>query len=276
MLPHGSLGSLGRAGELDPKKWAGSRVQPQFPTAYGASGVRHATIPHCRDGVGTEVFPDSDALICDPNDTIASNHLLVAVGAQNYGQNSYRIRQPFDFAQRTGSWCSMRMARTCRSMAGCRWRSPKIRSLPRGSTRELGMTKAIRYPRMPSRFSFNSKCDGTAVVPSVGLRFNAVYKDYQATLLQPKSLICMTTSPGHLNHFEVTLSQNKIEVFGTDYSDDGKAFGEPRLMYSSDIDLPFTRGNVNITTHNHATMKYSNETLDAWVVPGTTSVSTAQ
>lgn len=27
---------------------------------------------------------------------------MVAVGAQNYGQNSYRIRQPFDFAGRTG------------------------------------------------------------------------------------------------------------------------------------------------------------------------------
>ena len=31
-----------------------------------------------------------------------------------------------------------------------------------------------------------------------------------------------------------------------------------------DVDLPFMRGYVHLTTHNHASLKYSNDTVDAW------------
>ena len=68
-----------------------------------AVGIGLASVPSCRGGLPAKVSPSADTLICDGNDNIQSNHLLTLVAAQNYGQNSYRIRQPFDFASRTGT-----------------------------------------------------------------------------------------------------------------------------------------------------------------------------
>jgi hypothetical protein len=38
------------------------------------------------------------------------------------------------------------------------------------------------------------------------------------------------------------------------------------LLAEAEIALPFTRGYVQMTTHNHATLKYSDDTIDAWAV----------
>src|SRR6185295_1901951 len=52
---------------------------------------------------------------------------------------------------------------------------------------------------------------------------------------------------------------------------DGVTFEAPKLIFSADVDLPFARGYVTISTHNHATAKYSGPDgcygvpeLDAW------------
>ena len=42
-------------------------------------------------------------LVCDPTATIPTRHVLATAAAQNYGLATYRIRQPFDFAGRTGT-----------------------------------------------------------------------------------------------------------------------------------------------------------------------------
>jgi hypothetical protein len=92
--PHASRG---RMGELDPARWSAGRVQPNLPSGAGrAMPIGAATLPACRSGRTAKGFPDQATLICPKAAGIASSHLLVA--AQNYGQNSYRIRQPFDFA----------------------------------------------------------------------------------------------------------------------------------------------------------------------------------
>jgi hypothetical protein len=109
----------GRAGELDAFFWSGSRhtgtgiCAVSLPTC-GAFSIGQATLaqppaldggtmpPACRVGLPSQVFPDHDTLVCDPSPDIGSRYLQVAVAAQNYGENSYRIRQPFDFAGRMG------------------------------------------------------------------------------------------------------------------------------------------------------------------------------
>src|SRR5262249_49939325 len=59
-------------------------------------------IPQCRAGITqNSVFPPNDTLICDPSGA-RSSQLMTAVSMQNYGVNSYMVRQPFDFAGRTG------------------------------------------------------------------------------------------------------------------------------------------------------------------------------
>jgi hypothetical protein len=48
------------------------------------------------------VFPPNDTLICDRSATASTRQSLTAVAIQDYGNNSYMIRQPFDFAGRSG------------------------------------------------------------------------------------------------------------------------------------------------------------------------------
>ena len=92
----------GRAGELDPARWSAVR-SAGIDTAFGG-GIGKALLPQCRPGLTDAlVLPDSDTVICDPTPTIPTRHLLTATAAQNYGLNTYRIRQPFDFAGRTGT-----------------------------------------------------------------------------------------------------------------------------------------------------------------------------
>ena len=259
----------GRGGDLDPAKWSAARNQPQFPSANGLSiGISAATIPKCRSGVSDHVFPDGDTLICDPETALASNHLLVATAAQNYGQNSYRIRQPFDFAGRTGK---IVFDAEGYNSALLGWVSVEVTEDPipgpSFDTPGVGNDEGSVLPKNAFEVQFQNTCDGYVTVPSVGLRMLIVYDNYVGTFLKPMDKpVCPTTKQGNVNHFEVTVSKTKIEVFGTDYSPDGATFGTPQLMFSASVNLPFSRGYVNITTHNHATKKYSvNNALDSWV-----------
>jgi hypothetical protein len=50
------------------------------PSADGeAAAIGPATVPSCRAGLPAQVFPSSDALVCDGDGRIQSNHLLVLV-----------------------------------------------------------------------------------------------------------------------------------------------------------------------------------------------------
>jgi hypothetical protein len=86
-----------------------------------------------------------------------------------------------------------------------------------------------------------------------------VYTGYVPTILSSAGTIgCANISPGAMNHYEIQLSQTSVDVYGTDYStDNGQTFPAPlHHLYSAPISLPFTRGYVHINARNHATVKY--------------------
>lgn len=258
----------GRAGELDPLKWSAARQQPQAPTGGNiAIGITAATLPACRADLPAKVFPDQDTVICDPNGSIRSNHLLMAVAAQNYGQNTYRIRQPFDFAGRTGKIVFDAEARTVQLLG---WVSLEVSEDPApGPSFALGPEHTANdegsvVPRNAFELQFMNNCAGQG--DAVGLRSLLTVKNYVQTEQSPPQPVCIKTKQGTLNHFEVAVSQNRIEIFGTGFSEDGSKFEEPVLLYGADVSLPFSRGYVSVSTHNHATLKYSdNPKLDAWI-----------
>ena len=81
---------------------------------------------------------------------------------------------------------------------------------------------------------------------------------------------CVSGIEGRLNRFVVELSRTHIAVRGTDASADGVTFGPQVTLFEANIDLPFDVGYVQLTTHNHATRKYTpgwGSTIyrDAWV-----------
>ena len=259
----------GRAGELDATRWSASRAAPQLPSGGGvATAIGPATIGSCRSGLPAQVYPSQDALVCSANASIASPHLLVAVAAQNYGQNSYRIRQPFDFSGRTGKIVFDADASVLNSLIG--WISVEVVEDPTNAPSFIAgiydNDEDGSIPRNGFELQLQNRCDGYVTTPHVGLRMLMLYKNYKATTLEaPAPPVCVDTKPGHLNHVEVEVSQQSISIWATPYSVDGKSFGSAVLLHSAAVNLPFSRGYVSITTHNHASEKYSSDTMDAWV-----------
>ena len=256
-------GAMTRAGELDPKKWSAARMC----NIGGASsdgeavGIGLASVPSCRSGLPGQVPPSGDTLICDPNATIKSNHLLTLVAAQNYGQNSYRIRQPFDFADRTGTIVFDADA-VATGLLG--WVSLEVTEDP---TPAPSFTFQQNYengaiPENAVEIQLTNSCNGA----NVGIGNVIVYRDFTQTAVLSNVGVCVPAAAGKLNHFEVRLSRTRLELYATPPSEDGLTFTAPVLLGAVDIDLPFTRGYVHLTAHNHATLKYSNDTVDAWAV----------
>jgi hypothetical protein len=237
-----------------------------------ATGIGPATIRPCRSGLPAQVLPPNDALVCDANSAIASPHLMMAVGAQNYGQNSYRIRQPFDFAGRTGTIVFDVDATVESGLIG--WTSIEVVEDPTNVPTfalEFDNDEDAAAPRNGIELQFQNGCLNGAA-PGVGLRMLLVYRNYQPTALVPsQSAPCIPTQRDHLNHFEVRVSQQNVQVWATPASANGLGFASAVLVYSAPVSLPFSRGYVSISTHNHASLKYSptyspsHTEMDAWV-----------
>jgi hypothetical protein len=253
-----------RTVDLDPARWSVGRISPQL-ASYGDCSicVLPASVSNCRSGVGSQVFPDEDTLICDANDGIDSRHLLTAVGSQNYGLNTYRIRQPFDFTGRTGKIVFDVEGFAPDPLLG--WASLEVSEDPTPTPSYPN----YEYATMPRRsVSFQiAVCESTS---NIGARELRVSDDFAMDMPEPSFSAegddCVSTADDQLNHYEVLLSRTSIEVFATDVSDDGVSFGTPRRVLAADLDLPFERGYVSITTRNHASNKYSDGAYDAWVV----------
>jgi hypothetical protein len=264
--------SQGRAGELDTRYWGAGRLDPQLPTGNGvAFGIGPSSmLPTCRAGLPATVLPDQDAVICDANSAIASPHLLVSTAAQNYGQNSYRIRQPFDFAGRTGTIVFDAEGYIENALLG--WISVEVTEDPiNAPCFAIGGSGVYNdegslIPENGVEIQFQNTCAGYAQPPTFSLSMIDVIQEYQQTTMSPATPVCLATQQGSLNHFEISISQTQISVQATPLSADGMHFDAPMLLYQASVNLPFSRGYVQITTHNHATIKYSDgNSMDSWI-----------
>lgn len=261
----------GRAGDLDPTRWSLSRLMPQGPMDNGAAfPVGAAVLPKCRDGSPTLAWPPNDTVVCDPQPNVKNPHLLVGVASQNYGINSYRIRQPFDFAGRTG-----KIVFDAQGYATLGWISLALTDEP------IGVPSYALYvndeggvlPKNGFEIHFSQTC-GQGGTPTVfNWRHFHEFKDYTDTVQMQSGFDCPSAKKGRMNHFEITVAQDKVEVFASPFSEDGVMFAAPKLVLSTAVSLPFTRGYVHLSTHNHASLKYSTGTwagnqgetdLNAW------------
>jgi hypothetical protein len=224
--------------------------------------ITRATLADCRDDLTSAVLPDQDTAICGETDSIHSAHLMGAAAAQNYGQTSYRIRQPFDFADREGTIVFDAEAAI-------------------GSNGLWGfLTVAITADPIPApSFASQQNSENSAIVrdgvlveltwdcAGVGTSIGAIhaFRNFVDTSVTPAQ-VCIPTARGKLNHFELHVSNHHIELFGTPASADGVTFEPLRSLGGADLDLPFSRGYVHLDVHNHATLKYSAPPIDAWTI----------
>jgi hypothetical protein len=258
----------GRSFELDSRRWSLARNASDLGKAVE---VGRALVSQCRSDVPGEVYPPGDTRICYGNSAIQSNHLLTATAAQYYGSNAYRIRQPFDFAGRTGKVVFDADA-TANGLLG--WiaiavteepiPSPSFSAIPGSGNFEGGV-----IPKNGLTVELHGTCSpGGSKVTMIHEYRN--YADYDHDFDYGESA-CFSVAHHHLNRFELRLSQTRVELWATPYSDDGVHFGTASLVASADLGLTFTRGYVQLVVRNHATTKYWKDgdppdAKDAWIV----------
>ncbi|MGE4133368.1 MAG: hypothetical protein AB7F86_17120 [Bdellovibrionales bacterium] len=255
----GPAANKGRAGDLEASKWTVGRLAPSDLSGFGpvANPVIAAPIPSCKASFQmASVFPPNDTLICDP-DLRGNRQLMTAVAIQNYGNNSYMIAQPFDFTGRTGHIVFDVDAATDGGLGGYIALDLTEDPVPAPTFQEYQNFEAGPVPRNGLMLKWNELCGAG----TVRMGNTLVYNNYVMNLISDPEFNatgagCPKTKKGFLNHFEVRISQTRIEVYGTDYSPDGISMPNPRLIYAANVNLPFTRGYVHMAVRNHATIKY--------------------
>ena len=268
-VPRGKSG-YEREGELDPKKWSVWRTEQAalgggFTTIDDyAIPIGTATLPSCRAGLPAKVVPDQDVLVCDTIGTLQSNTLLIAAAEQNYGQAAARIRQPFDFAARTGK-IVFDAALQPAGLLG--WTALDITEDPIGAPSYLRVQNEENgaVPRNGLEIHFNQNCQ---VTDQVSVNYIIVTADYTQNIIEVSNdqRHCVGMKPGQLNHVEVDVSTSHVAVYASPASDDGVTFAPVELLAEQDISLPFTSGYVQLSAYNHASVKYStNNSVDSYI-----------
>jgi hypothetical protein len=244
----------GRSGELDPAHWSVARGQPYASANFDdAIRVGPALIGACRAGLSnTRVLPDADVLVCDPTPAIPTRHALATAAEQNYGLATYRIRQPFDFAGRTGT-IKLDIDLSNNSLGG--WPALVIAEDPSPAP-SFDWQERGSGPRNGVEVEFDG---GWCSTPHTLEASVYTFRDYVQTS-DIASFDCQTlhatTTPDALNHVEIYLTQSRLEVWSSDASPDGVTFPNLHLLWAGDVTLPFSRGYVSLALRNHATLKY--------------------
>jgi hypothetical protein len=118
----------------------------------------------------------------------------------------------------------------------------------------LGNDEGSIIPRNALEVHFTNIGDHT----KIGVRNLHVFEDHVDTVYTPpEGTAAATRSKGKVNHFEFTISEQHVEVTITPFAEDGVTFDAPTHIYRQPVQLPFSRGYVVLSLHNHATLKYS-------------------
>lgn len=236
----------GHAGALDEAKWGFSRwghdlgnVFHFFPASTDAGFAPQATM--CGTSFDGLLPPDAIA-ICEGADAAGVESLQLQEAFHDTGDFAFYsmlIRQPFDFADRTGTIVLDTELKFNPFNVGHGWwvevwvvEDPVV--VP-----YHGAPAVASFPRNGVGFAFEGfNCDKLAWENSL-TRF-VVTEDYEIRT-DGGGGECFQTAEGVLNHLEIRLSQDRAEVWVSDA-------GEPetlRQVASMDgLDLPFSRGHV--------------------------------
>jgi hypothetical protein len=254
----------GRGGDLDEARWSFSRWGHEWEHLWvrvPASTYPDHLFPATFCGAPfSNIGPGEDVRICDGVgvDGTTSHQLNEVFDDQeDFGFNSMRIRQPFDFTDRTGKVVWDVDAKINPLNVGHGWwievwitedpspmpyhEAPTVTSFPRN-----GLGLALR---------FGGACEQELDGPwQSALETVHVTKDHQLvhaydywSFASAYETRCFRTFDGKLNHFELRVSKDALELWVADYDDPASLALRARV---EDLDLPFTRGYVHLQ-HAH-------------------------
>jgi len=248
----------GREGDLDPTKWSFTRVSEQNNPSQGlVDNYAPSLAQFCK--TTKLVQPDGDSFICGAQFN-ESNHWMESMDDNGqYVMNSNRIRQPFDFANRTGNIVFDVDAKTEGNHSF--WPEVWITDQPvQGPHTDHPATHV--YPRNGIGFVFNADWCGSPSASGVGmaaptgnaLREIDVFANYVETVIPfIGTSPCFTTQADMANHFQLKISQSHVEVWASDAG--GMNF---RQVNSVDLPaLPFSRGYLSFEHAQYNSAKFN-------------------
>ena len=258
------LGNGNRAGDLNGNVWGVSRLMGEGGTNFGQQtyNMWNATVIQKCDGTTSTVLPPHDVIICNGQMREAQNdNNTLTFDSGDVLVKAMYPRQPFDFAGRTGT-ISFDVSNDTNGIHSA-WPELWMSDLPVpapfnhfDSWQTLPANGfGIRFAAnadpgnpgiCPNRNNFNSlrwTVDSAAIVRNYVLGDSNGYGTAPPTVT-PMDCVLMSTGPGSMNHVEIRVSQNEIDVYATDA---GVAPTTATLRLISKItnaNLTFSRGLV--------------------------------
>jgi hypothetical protein len=240
----------GRGGDLDESKWSFTRLsqlnnphQGQLNN-YAAFNAEFCMTHQMRQA-------DNDSFICGEQFG-ESNHWMEGMNDNGqYAMNSARIRQPFDFAGRTGNVVWDVDAKT--EGGHSFWNEVWITDEPVESP-HLDHPGTHIFPRNGVMLLFDADwCgDGYGQQLHNALRQVTVFSNYQQTDYTVRSP-CFTTQSDHANHFQLAINKTNVTVNASDAG--GVNF---RQIASVNVSpLTFTRGYVSFQHAQYNAHKFN-------------------
>ncbi|WP_426527836.1 hypothetical protein [Bradyrhizobium sp. McL0615] len=249
-------GIQSRTGDLDPNVWGVSRTQALVNFGQGlANAYPASTIVGCNGS--TKVLPPNDIQICNGQLRQSSNDNPTG-GYEGGGVTVLAMypKQPFDFAGRTGT-VSFEVSNDSQGSHGA-WPEFWMTNLPVPAPfahfetwRALPQYGfGLRFDGFVDSNGNPNPCpegnnNGYLGVGSAILINNYVANDFDTGgSLQLRGYACVkkATQVGQMNHYELRISQNQIDIYGTDA---GVAPSPTTLKHLATIlnaNLGFTRG----------------------------------
>jgi hypothetical protein len=218
-----------RTGDLDPVLWGVSRLGNINPGGGIANDIAQVSMQGC--GTTAWVMTPNDVRICDGQLFETVNDGGIVVNLDTYP------KQPFDFSGRTGR-VTFDVSADSDGSHGA-WPEFVITDKPVPGTRVTisgGTPPAAMNEVGFSLDGCTSGPGGTTAVGTVFVNRNGVYEE-----VGHESKGCVTKgSARSMNHFEVRISVNHLEVWGTDAG--GTVLKQ--LAVADNLGLTFTKGLV--------------------------------
>jgi hypothetical protein len=243
----------GRGGDRDETKWSVSRVTNQVNPGQGQFiAVPLAVGLICGQEV-TGITPSDDYRICKGTDGPRITQTMYDGGGTVV--SSFRARQAFDFAGRTGVIAFDLGGRVAGGHGF--WPEVLIQDEPSPAPyQDLPDLKPFPRNAIGIELGGQTNCETNQPIPYFHNRVSGlkIINDFAVTTLGPADLTadygsgkgeppCIPLSNELMNHYELRLSQTSIELWATDPGADRSTL---RLILKKEgLNLPFTRGYVN-------------------------------
>jgi hypothetical protein len=207
---------------------------------------------------GTSLFPPDDMLVS--NTGTHNGQFVTGAAIQDYGNESFMIRQPFSFTSRTGTIVCYVDAWSPATLGHYVQLAITADPVPcptylHGSNDESGPV-----PRQGVFLPFRDLQSGQTAGTRINIANAYVYDAYAKTALTPSTNLTGASAPatlaGSLNRIEVRISTSLISVYMSDYFNGTDYPNSDRLVWESSASVPFSVGYVHFATRNHATIKY--------------------